>query len=493
VAITRVGAGTNNGNTITIPSHRAGDLIVISASRSNNTGPTIPSPWIQIQRAGANTLSLSTGYIIATGSSHTSGTWTNAARMTVAVYRPTTGGTLSIGASTTVNQNSQTHQRYPALTLSSVSASSRAVIYTYTRANTSGASTAPTDWTNVNNIATAPIIGLHERFGVTANPTQQNVTGLTSGAYRTHGFEIRYNAPPTVALNTPNEEEFATSTPTLEFTGTDPEGDDVTYRLQIFDNSDTEGNIQAPAAPTTTQFSSSVTSMAVNMPPVTDPGDLLIALVHVRNDGTWTKPDDWNDISGLSQLGGGSVGKLDGFYKIADGTESGATWTASTATTAVWQVIRVAGWNDETPPVADTSSGDVSAADPPNLAPSWGSAHTLWLAVAGHSAASDSAWNAAPTNYSGFTINGVSAGGASVSLATAYRILEASSENPGTFTVDGSNRWWAAATIGIRPAGKLVVEVFSSLNDGFANIDTPADTDPFNSGDKVGYTVGGGA
>jgi hypothetical protein len=195
MSMTLVGNGTNSGTTITIPAHQVGDLIIISASRANNTAPTIPTGWTQIQRAGANTLSLATGYRIATATNTTSGTWSNAARLTVLVYRPGSGGSLDIGASTTVNGNNQTLQRYPALTLTDTSGGST-VVYTYTRSNTSGSGTAPTNYTAINNIATAPIIGAHHRLAVTANPTQQDVTSLTSGAYRTHGFEITYTPPP---------------------------------------------------------------------------------------------------------------------------------------------------------------------------------------------------------------------------------------------------------------------------------------------------------
>ena len=211
---------------------------------------------------------------------------------------------------------------------------------------------------------------------------------------------------------------------------------------------------------TDTDFGTSVTSMAVNMPATVNSGDLLIALVHVRNAGTWnTVPTDWNAISGLSQAGGGGVGKLDGFYKIADGTEDGgtATWVASTGTTAGWQTLRITGWHGTTPPEATTTSGDVSAANPPSETASWGgSEDNLWLAVAGHSAASTSAWSAAPTDYSGFLLNGASGGGAAISLAHGYRELASDTEDPGTFTVSGSNRWWAAATVVIRPAAGVV-------------------------------------
>jgi hypothetical protein len=198
MAISLVGNATNSGNTITIPTHQAGDIIVISASRANNTAPTIPSGWTQIQRAGANTLSLATGYRVATNSSTVSGTWTNAARLTCLVIRGV-DGSIGIGGSATNNGSAQTYQRYPALTLSNANGESM-VFYTYTRNNTSGITTAPTNYTNINSVATTPVIGAHNRASVSANPTQQDVTGLTSGNYRTHGFEITFT--PTVTWDT---------------------------------------------------------------------------------------------------------------------------------------------------------------------------------------------------------------------------------------------------------------------------------------------------
>jgi hypothetical protein len=60
-----------------------------------------------------------------------------------------------------------------------------------------------------------------------------NSAGTSYGSTITVETDAPPNQPPTVALNTPNEEVFNTATPTLEFTGTDPEGDDITYQIQI--------------------------------------------------------------------------------------------------------------------------------------------------------------------------------------------------------------------------------------------------------------------
>lgn len=221
----------------------------------------------------------------------------------------------------------------------------------------------------------------------------------------------------------------------------------------------------SPGTPTATPFSTSVTSMPVMMPATVNSGDLLLSFVEVRNAGTWTKPSNWNDISTVSQAGGGTVGKLNGFYKIADGTEGGATatWTASTGTTAEWHTIRVTGWHGTTPPEGTTASGDATNANPPNLAPSWGADDSLWVVIAGNSASgTTNTFSAAPTNYTGFQNNGTSSGGSTCDIASATRQLNASSEDPGTFSVN-NNRFWAAATVAIRPAASGAVTLAPGL------------------------------
>lgn len=203
-----------------------------------------------------------------------------------------------------------------------------------------------------------------------------------------------------------------------------------------------------------TGFASSVLSFPFNMPSSIASGDLLIALVEIRIGTTWTAPAGWTAISTIAQAGGGGVGQLNGWYKIASGTESGTTptWTTVNATTAQVHVHRITNWHGTTPPEATTSSGDGTAANPPSLTPSWGADDTLWFAIGGHTAASLTPWSAAPSGYSGFQQNGASAGGGIATLASSYRTNNAPSEDPGAFTVSGSNRYWTAATIAVRPS-----------------------------------------
>jgi trimeric autotransporter adhesin len=83
----------------------------------------------------------------------------------------------------------------------------------------------------------------------------KSITGLSaSTAYRVRAYAVNSggtgygdtvdlttadppNEPPTVALNSPADEATVTdTTPTLEFTGTDPDGNRITYQIQISEN-----------------------------------------------------------------------------------------------------------------------------------------------------------------------------------------------------------------------------------------------------------------
>ncbi len=220
---------------------------------------------------------------------------------------------------------------------------------------------------------------------------------------------------------------------------------------------------------THTFFSSLATSMSVNLPGGIQAGDLLIAVVEDRNAPSYTKPTGWSDL--FTQAGGGSVGQLRGFYKIADGTESGqVTFTAGATTTAIWVSFRIKNFHGTQAPEAATASGDSTNADSPSLSPSWGSEPTLFLSIAGHAAASAAAFSAGPSGYSDFLCKGASSGGSAVSIASADKKVTAASENPGNFTASGSNRWWAAATIAIRTLNTTPTSV--SVSDTASGDDT---------------------
>lgn len=305
-------------------------------------------------------------------------------------------------------------------------------------------------------------------------------------------FDISFdvNTSPSVTLSSPADTgSTSDTTPDLVFMGTDADADDIRYQIQIdtvntFDSQ--SPGVPTVSAATTTSFTTSVTSMPVNLPSVSS-GELLIAAVGVRNAGTWTPPSGWTLLA--EQAGGGSVGETGVWYRIADGTEGAtATWTAGTATTAAWHVRKVTNWHGTTPPEYTSTNGDAVSVDPPSITPSWGGTDTAFIVFAGSSADSMT-FSGAPTNYSDLSSTTASSGGGASNMGSATRATSSTTENPSAFTTS-TNRWWAAFTIAVRPAasgGGSLIDATSGTDAGFSG--TPDNTDPFASGQQVTYTV----
>lgn len=96
-----VGADTANANTVAIPSHQIGDLIVVfalntSGSGANNSPVTPISPsgqpdWTVLSDTTLAGTRLKIGYLFATQNTTVVGSWIRADRTTVAIYRNTKG------------------------------------------------------------------------------------------------------------------------------------------------------------------------------------------------------------------------------------------------------------------------------------------------------------------------------------------------------------------------------------------------------------------
>lgn len=120
-------AGATGFETLTLPAHAAGDLLLMLATRHlDSTIPTLPANWTSTAEDGtvgalaqaSPTCAVRLGWRIATSSSHTSGTWTNAQQLLCLVYEGVDAvNPVSAGASVIqALHSSATTINYPGLT-----------------------------------------------------------------------------------------------------------------------------------------------------------------------------------------------------------------------------------------------------------------------------------------------------------------------------------------------------------------------------------------
>lgn len=193
------------------------------------------------------------------------------------------------------------------------------------------------------------------------------------------------------------------------------------------------------------------TNHNINLPTGISAGDLLIA-VHV---GSATDATPNSALTGWTllreRLIASNAGHMVAFYKIASGSEgSTAIITTDLAEDSASCVYRITGWHGTTPPEASTGATSASSTtpDPDTVTPSWGAEDNLFIAVGDGDG--NRTVTVYPTNYgsNNLTASSGTAGGGACGLAT--RNLNATSDDPGTFTVTTAGTV-AAFTIVVRP------------------------------------------
>jgi len=207
------------------------------------------------------------------------------------------------------------------------------------------------------------------------------------------------------------------------------------------------------------------TSHTVSLGGTATIGNLLLVVFYPRNFVWQPAP------AGYTTLVADSGTNLPIVYvKVADGTETGVSFSTA-STLASWCMFEISGWSGYLPSVAGTvpfdkagivlshSTATSTTPNPPNLNPAvhgWADTDTLWLAVFAANQG-DRTVSATPASYTdlGYVGAGTAAG---VAIGAAWRQLNASSEDPGAWTISASTAW-NAWTIGIRSADSLVPNV----------------------------------
>lgn len=193
-------------------------------------------------------------------------------------------------------------------------------------------------------------------------------------------------------------------------------------------------------------------------------GDLLIAVIVQYQGGTSNAEFSAWGASFTELLDDATVTALDMAigvaYKIATGSESGTfTVTSAHSFISAQFLMRIpAGQWTDVPAVLATVRATNAMADPGALDPAnWAAEDTLWIAVGGFSettlTGSPPTLDTPPTNYTGQLIVARAADAiGNVTAGVAFRQLNASSENVGTWAVSNPTHGNGVATVlAVRP------------------------------------------
>lgn len=194
----------------------------------------------------------------------------------------------------------------------------------------------------------------------------------------------------------------------------------------------------------TSQQTTNATTSTITMPASVASGDMLFALAAEDSGAT---SNTW-DNSFTELLDTGTTGIVcAAAYKIAAGGETSVVATHTTErSNHIALRIPAAEWaNDGTAPEISTlATGNNTTPDPGSISPSWGTTRSTIFIVAMF--ADDSAppgpITAYPTNYSNNNVSNTTASSAGV-IACATRTATVASENPGAFTMTGTETWGA--------------------------------------------------
>lgn len=127
IPISYIGVAAAIASSVVLPSHQIGDLIIISALRSNSgTDPTLPAGYSSFFTSSTGA-GYRIGYKFATTASETSGTWTGATSIIAMVYR----GVASLNLVSSNYTSSTTIVNYETGTLDNTDNTSWLVAYAY--------------------------------------------------------------------------------------------------------------------------------------------------------------------------------------------------------------------------------------------------------------------------------------------------------------------------------------------------------------------------
>ncbi len=195
---------------------------------------------------------------------------------------------------------------------------------------------------------------------------------------------------------------------------------------------------------------SDVTTHTIDMPATCTTGNLAVAVFGTDADPTITWDEaGWTQLGGNLGPGSGSAGQLR--VKVATGGDAGDSFTISTSTSqqSASFTFCIQDWEGTLAgaEAGTVATGTTTTPDPPSVTPSWGSDDTLWIPICVNDSFDTVTVYSYPDNQA--NINGANAAGASVAISSDE--LTGTTQNPGTYTLSGSEQW-GCNTLAVEPA-----------------------------------------
>jgi hypothetical protein len=200
--ISFIGQATGTTSITTMPTHQAGDLIIIFAYRAGSTSaPTVPTGsgyTSKLTNTAAEVVNAAqaavVGFKIAASGSETSGTWTNASRIVCHVYRGV-DQTTPLGGSSTYdigNNGNGTTLTYEALTMQITNGTSWLVAFAGS-IGTSGTGTddPPGAMVNRSTLASSNYVAGHDTNGGVSSWSRKTKALGANTDWMTFCVEIR--------------------------------------------------------------------------------------------------------------------------------------------------------------------------------------------------------------------------------------------------------------------------------------------------------------
>ncbi|KKL70683.1 hypothetical protein LCGC14_2102440 [marine sediment metagenome] len=206
-------------------------------------------------------------------------------------------------------------------------------------------------------------------------------------------------------------------------------------------------------ATNTSSQDSNVLNHTVSLPAGIQAGEtLLVFFANNADSGGVGWPGGWNEI--FETVEPGNQVTLAVAWRKATGGEGGTiTVTTGNGRQSAHASYRISGAIDPAVTAPEVSTGATGVGTNPNpdsLTAGGGSDEYLWIAVEGND--TNLTVSAYPTNYDSNQLSLVSGAGAgNCGIGVASDEVETNTQDPGTFTISGSEQW-VACTVAVYPA-----------------------------------------